>query len=159
MDRVFSIIEAYSMLPPVNIQAIFNALGVEYRTEPMAPGESGRIEKVKDHYRVTVNSNEGAMRQRFTAAHELAHFVLHRDLLETRHLDRLFDPSPDSNPSAPFTPQHEVQANRMAASILMPKSRVLVQFKETTDVKELAKKFLVSPAAMKIRLKSLGLEQ
>ena len=70
---------------------------------------------------IAVNSKDGPQRRRFTAAHELGHFVLHRDLLkEHRHLDRLFDEAARRNPSKPLVYSHELQANQFAARLLMP---------------------------------------
>lgn len=144
---------------PVDLESLLKKLGVKFSTEAMVDGESGRIEKCgPGEYRIVVNSREGAQRRRFTIAHELAHYLLHRDLLETGHLDRLYGAYASDNPSAPFSPSHEVQANQMAANILMP-SKLIKQLHESgKTVDEIASKLEVSPAAMRIRFKTLNLD-
>jgi len=151
---------------PTNVRAIFSDLGVDYVEEPTPSNESGYIEVKEGAFRVVVNSLEGAQRRLFTAAHELGHYLMHRDLLvkygrldrETRHSDRLFE-NRAMNEDAPFSPAHEVQANRMAAQILMPASKVKrLHAGGTTASDDLAREFGVSTAAMDIRKKTLGLD-
>lgn len=147
---------------PVDVKGLIQALGIEYKEVPMPSDQSGRIDCEADWdddvYRITVNATEGGQRRRFTAAHELGHYLLHRDLLgEGGHLDRLYS-DPVDNPYAPFSPSHEVQANQFAAELLMPAGRIREMYDQTNDnVIALANAFNVSPAAMRIRLKTLGL--
>ncbi|WP_207258016.1 ImmA/IrrE family metallo-endopeptidase [Jiella flava] len=143
--------------PPVDPERILSELGVRYMTADLPESESGQIRRAKDgKYEVLVNANEGPQRRRFTAAHELAHFLLHRDLIDEHgHLDRLFGGA--KNPSEPFSEAHEVQANKLAAQILMPKSRITALWQKDPDPEVMARQFSVSPAAMKIRLKTLRL--
>lgn len=158
MSEDIKVLSHFMSRPPVRVEEAISALGIDYRVIPMNPGESGRIERLSDgRYRITVNANESRVRQRFTAAHELGHYLLHRDLLVHGHMDRLFDPSPDTNPPAPFTRKQEYQANQTAANILMPRSRVERLYLDGVPVPQLAREFDVSVAAMKIRLQSLGL--
>lgn len=146
---------------PTDVSAIFSDLGVSYEEKQILSGESGWIEKQGDFYHVVINSSESPQRRRFTAAHELAHYLLHRNLLATmgrldRHTDRLFD-SAAQNREAPFQEYHEVEANQMAAQILMPAGKVRRLFDQNATINELADTFGVSQAAMKIRLQSLNL--
>ncbi|WP_053386379.1 helix-turn-helix domain-containing protein [Leucobacter japonicus] len=60
---------------------------------------------------VFLNTSKSGERQRFDIAHELGHLVLHSDI--------------DMDPST--SKERESQANRFAASFLMPKSAVLAQ--------------------------------
>ena len=60
---------------------------------------------------VFLNTSKSAERQRFDAAHELGHLVLHAELE--------MDPS--------LSKEREIEANRFAASFLMPQSAVLAQ--------------------------------
>ena len=105
-----------------------------------------------------MNSDEGPQRRRFTAAHELGHYLLHRDLIDGRvHLDRLYSDGGHDNPYAPLSPPHEVQANQFAADLLMPASRLKEMYDPRNDnLRELAELCFVSIAAMAIRLKSIG---
>jgi Zn-dependent peptidase ImmA (M78 family) len=149
---------------PVDIEAIFADLGIEYRKVWMGDGASGCIVRNGDKFSVEVNALESPTRQHFTAAHELAHYLLHRDLMHAngskmnRHTDRLYG-APDDNPTSPFTRQHEIEANRLAAQIVMPAALVRSKFASETDVGRLAADFGVSKAAMEIRLKTLNLNR
>lgn len=153
-----SVVKDFASRLPVDVIGIFDALRVEYIEEPMPPEQSGRIYYEDPFCTVTVNANEGPQRKRFTAAHELGHYLLHRDLLDgKRHLDRLFSDGGRDNPYGPLSPSHEVQANKFAADLLMPAGVLRARYNATSDnVRELAELCGVSIAAMKIRLKNLG---
>lgn len=147
---------------PVNLKAIFADLGIEYQEAYMSDGASGCIVRNGDKFTVEINVLESATRQQFTAAHELAHYLLHRDLMHVngskmnRHTDRLYG-APEDNPTSPFTRQHEIEANRLAAQIVMPAALVRTKFEAQRDSSVLAGIFGVPKAAMDIRLKTLGL--
>ena len=66
---------------PVNVEQVIEDLGIQYFNEPMDKGQSGAIELKDGKYTIRVNSLEPRQRQRFTAAHELAHYLLHREML------------------------------------------------------------------------------
>lgn len=157
-----SIVSRRMETAPVDLKAIFSDLGIEYQELWMDDGASGSITRNGDSFTVAVNALESMNRQRFTAAHELAHYLLHRDLMQIdgdrmhRHTDRLYG-APEDNPASPFTRQHEIQANRLAAQIVMPAPLVREKFAECQDAGQLATAFGVSKAAMEIRLKTLGL--
>lgn len=145
---------------PVDPEAIINELGIRFVTDDLPDGSSGYISKRgPGRYEIGVNIREGQQRRRFTAAHELAHYLLHRDLLDERqHLDRLFDEG-TNDPSMPLSPRHEVQANKLAAQILMPGAIVRQLHNEGLTTSEIARRLNVSTAAMRIRLKTLGFEE
>lgn len=154
------IIARHMTKAPVDLRAIFDELGIAY--EPMWMDEaSGSITRNGDKFTVTVNSLESDTRQRFTAAHELAHYLLHRDLMGDgkkmhRHIDTLYAGG-DQSGDVIFRRSHEIEANRIAAQIVMPAALLKARFAETPDAATLASEFGVSKAAMEIRLKTLGL--
>jgi len=156
-----SIVARHLKQAPVDIKAIFAELGVEYVCEAMADGASGSIVRSGDKFIVTVNASESKTRRHFTAAHELAHYLLHRDLLGDgkrmhRHIDNLYAGGTQSG-EVIFKRSHEIEANRIAAQIVMPKKLVEQEYAKTKDAALLAKNFGVSKAAMEIRLRTLGL--
>ena len=145
---------------PVDLPAIFSELGIDYNETRMNDA-SGSISRSGDRFVVDVNAFESEARRRFTAAHELAHYLLHRDLLGDgermhRHIDNLYDKRQQSG-EVVFRRAHEIEANRIAAQIVMPKKLVEEKFGLTPDAASLANEFGVSKAAMEIRLKTLGL--
>jgi Zn-dependent peptidase ImmA (M78 family)/transcriptional regulator with XRE-family HTH domain len=106
---------------------------------------------------IWVNHLQAETRQRFTLAHELGHYLL-------RHIDKFYidfggELSPAVTGGHPkYDWRAERAANDFAANLLMPASTVRAEHTLNRDSKLLAKKFRVSPAAMRYRLNSLGLE-
>ena len=136
---------------PVPIDAIISDLGLPLCYEMMADNISGYIERQDGSYRIVVNSNHAKTRQRFTAAHELGHYIYHRDLLgEGVGDNRAYRADGTNRPNANIRPVHERQANSFAANVLMPRHRLTNIGAET--ITALAARFGVSPEAMRIRL-------
>jgi Zn-dependent peptidase ImmA (M78 family) len=136
---------------PVPIDAIIRDIGLPLRYEPMADDISGYIERQDGIYRIVVNSNHARTRQRFTAAHELGHYIYHRDLLGAGVGDnRAYRAEGTDRPNPNIRPIHERQANSFAANVLMPRHRLADVCGQSTAA--LAERFGVSQQAMKIRL-------
>lgn len=120
---------------------------------------SGTIEKNdnNDTYSVYVNKNHHPNRRRFTAAHEIGHYIsfkcgsYSKNELETKGgiKDILF-----YRKTGHFS-RAETEANQIAAEILMPKRKVEQLLANKLLSEEMAEKFLVSHAAMIIRLKTM----
>lgn len=145
---------------PVDVPSIIRALGVEYVETSMPADASGRIDHYNDDFKITINADQSKQRRNFTAAHELAHYLLHRDLLkEQGHLDRLFVSAPLAEGYMSFSPRHEVEANNLAAQILMPRDKVMEEMVwKNYDLAEMARALGVSRAALEVRLKVLGID-
>jgi predicted transcriptional regulator len=151
----FQIISEYQKAPPVDVDALARALGIKVNYIELDEGIYGSLNRHPtwggpSGYVIFINKKDPRVRQRFTLAHEIAHFVLHRDLIDSEVVDRAMYRSDLST-------AHETQANRLAADILMPGHLLRREFAETKDVAVLARRFDVSMAAMEIRLKSLRL--
>lgn len=150
-----SIIARHQSSMPVRVFDLVRDLGMDFERRPMADHISGAIERAgSDRYRVVVNSNQSATRQRFTAGHEIGHFIYHRDLLGQGVGDTLAYRADGSDcPNPAIRPVHERQANSFAANLLMPRDWV-VRYKDmgVTDPEQLALNFGVSEQAMRIRL-------
>ena len=113
----------------------------------LATNISGYIRKNQESkYRIVTNSNDPENRRRFTAAHELAHFLLHKEYIGDGITDDALYRSNLSN-------WQEVEANKLAAHILMPYEKIneLIDEKHYKN-SELPGLFKVSAAAMSIRL-------
>ncbi|MHC2086212.1 ImmA/IrrE family metallo-endopeptidase [Methylobacterium sp. CM6244] len=145
------IIEPFLRTVPVDVYGMARALGVAVSKTPMASDVSGKIEcEINGPCRITINSTHSETRQRFTLAHEIAHFVLQRDLIG--------DGIVDNGLYRSLQPLLiESQANRYAASLLMPVPLVRQAWENGAhDEYALASVFDVSPAVAKIRMKELG---
>ena len=154
------IIDRYLSEFPVKLGELARELGVGgIKISSMRTGVSGQITNEDDQYIIRVNRNEARERQRFTIAHELAHYLLHRQVI---------DSSPEGitdnvlyRSGAPERMEYE--ANRLAADLVMPIDLVERRLNEdfggiVTDatIESLAASFQVSKAAMEIRLSSFA---
>lgn len=160
-EKLAELLEQYGG-PPVNIEAVIRGLGVELdKKATLASDISGQIERTNDNnYRVSVNVADNYMRQRFTMAHELGHFLLHKGLIGDGLTDdrayRSTDVGVYRNPLVGEA--EEAAANRVAARVLMPADKVRQEAQDYRSVEALAKRFQVSKRAMEIRLQTLGIE-
>lgn len=140
---------------PVRLSELAKAFGVPVKAATLAPGISGEIRPGENGFVIRINRHDPAKRQRFTVAHELAHFLLHADQIGTGISDDVLYRSSLSD-------RREAQANRLAADILMPDDLVRQQVEAAHEkgvgdlVLFLAEEFAVSEAAMRIKLDQLG---
>lgn len=154
-DEHRQIIEASHGELPVKLSALARQLGVRVVASTLPVGISGELRPVtEDEFTISINRHDSQKRQRFTVAHELAHFLLHRDQIGNGIKDDVLYRSGLSD-------TREAEANRLAADILMPMEQVrrkLANYGGVPSedvVSKLAMDFGVSDAAMRIRL---GLE-
>lgn len=98
---------------------------------------------------IWVEASDTAMRRRFTVAHEIGHWVCHRNgAPAVCHLE--------SGAPPPRDPR-EREANVFAAELLMPEAPVRSAYARDASVAGLAAAFAVSPEAMSWRLFNLGI--
>lgn len=136
---------------PVPIDAIIAEIGLPLYYEPLEADLSGYIERTDGTYKIVVNSNHARTRQRFTAGHELGHYVFHRDLLgEGVGDNRAYRADGTKLDNSNIRPMHERQANSFAANVLMPRHRLTNVGAQ--QIPALAQMFEVSQGAMRIRL-------
>lgn len=139
---------------PVQIGAMVRAFGLNLRAATLRAGISGEIrpdQTCDGGYLIRVNRHDSERRQRFTVAHELAHFLLHRHHIGRGIVDDVLYRSNLSD-------YREAEANRLASDLLMPDHLVegWIDRARALGVNDiplyLAERFEVSEAAMKIRL-------
>lgn len=128
---------------------------------------------------VLVNAADPLPRRRFTAAHELGHYLLHflprlqaahdveTYLVQDDSSDTVREGDKSADDKELSLPEMERQANRFAAELLMPEAvcrmasaQYAARFATTPRFLEhhLARDLLISRAAMDLRLRSLGLK-
>lgn len=151
----FDIVDKFKNGAPVDLVGMARALDidVDQNASFTDPKTSGSIKRMRDGtYRISVNGSHSDNRKRFTIAHELAHFLLHKDIIDRKGL------VDDAMYRSGASREEEYQANRMAAELLMPKSLVLSFWNaHLRQSAVLAKVFGASEEAVNIRLKQLGL--
>lgn len=105
-----------------------------------------RNDESRGGFDIYVNASHPEVRRRFTIAHELAHVILHPNLIGDGITDDALYRSGLSN-------SVEAQANKLAADILMPRDKLSEYISQgITNVAELARTFNVSEQSMAIRL-------
>lgn len=114
---------------------------------------SGAIKKDENGVTLFINKYEPRERQRFTVAHELAHYFL--DMATSNKPDVHVEFRGLGNPKD----LKEIKADSFAANLLMPKDLVEKEYSDLfmPMAYELAEKFQVSVKAMKKRLNDLNL--
>lgn len=143
-----ALFEPHMQEPPVNVAACAEAVGLPIFSVELPDGISGMIKRTDgDKFECYVDKSEPSNRQRFTAAHELGHFVLHRDSIGETHQDNY------RLRAEGMTNWQETQANQFAADLLMPRNLISDAMENgTRSVEALARLFRVSEIAMSIRL-------
>lgn len=151
-DNPLAVVARYQEQPPVDLDGICRDLGIKVYRLPLGSKVAGQL--IRDEskggfsgFAIYINSSDHPNRRRFTQAHELAHFILHRDLIDGGIVD-------DTMYRSDLSDRFEVQANRMAADILMPVKLVKRRI-NAMSVDEMAKLFQVSEQAMRIRVEGI----
>lgn len=143
---------------PVPVEDIAESLcGLHVRDVPLDSGVSGML--LLRRREIHVNALEAGLwpaRRRFTIAHEVGHWELHRDEIEDVTVTRTADYEPAAGARSPEQVR-EREANRFAAELLMPEPRVRAAVgRDGADVVGLAGAFGVSALSMAWRLYNLG---
>lgn len=119
-------------------------------------GSSGSIEIKDNQFEIRLAQNTGLMRDRFTIAHELGHYVLHY-LYPNQKLHKNITWLVAERYGSG---QAEKEANWFAAAFLMPAAEYIEQFRASSgDQILLSSHFQVSVQASTVRAKALGLSQ
>lgn len=149
---------------PVKIVDLCNEYGISVFEEYLPSEVSGFIVIQEEDFKkyntgklIVANLSELASRRRFTIAHELGHYMLHK-----KDDDKLF-----AHRDAGSNGQIEQEANIFASNILMPEDLVrhaldlsdneLVSFSDFYKIDYIANQFAVSHSAARIRLEQLGI--
>jgi Zn-dependent peptidase ImmA (M78 family) len=152
------VVERHLSEYPVKLGSLAKALNVSIKVSSMSTGLSGQIARDGEGYVIKVNRNEARERQRFTIGHELAHYLLHRHII-----DRSPNGITDNVLYRSGEPEQiEYEANRLAADLVMPLPLVERKLRDDfggliteATIESLAGSFDVSKAAMEIRLSTL----
>lgn len=152
LDTIFKYMEN----APVDVRALAFDLGIKVVDKDLEDATSGSIEKKDGQYVITVNMNHSENRKRFTIAHELGHFLMHDDIIDDGIFDNKLYRSTEGRHNQFISQIHETQANKFAASVLMPKTLIQKLIADgINDASQLASILGVSEHAMRIRLDNL----
>lgn len=152
---------------PINVKLLIRKLKIKLDSVDFGSEISGILYSENGKTKIGYNEKESEVRQRFTMAHELGHYVLHLN----ENQNKMFL----DNVKVMFRKQavtrieknQEREANIFAASLLMPEILVNKRFEQYTSnnqlltheeiISKLAKEFKVSEVAMTYRLMNIKL--
>ena len=138
------------MTCPLDIEKLIKRYNIEICKEDMDYDISGYIEKRGAKWVVSVNKYHSERRQRFTLAHEFAHYVLHKYKFRERHNDRALFRTREFNPV-------EKEANDFASELLIPQEKFRQYLREgIRNIADLSDKFNVSVSAIRYKAYKLG---
>lgn len=137
-------------LEPLDVASLARQMGISIRYEPLEDNISGSLKKDRTTRKwvITVNSLHHPHRQRFTIAHELAHYCLDSTSKDD-FTDKVFFRNE-------LLSKEEKIANRYAAELLMPEPEFRRQVEISPKVEDIAQYFQVSSAAVVFRARELG---
>lgn len=142
----------------INLKKVANHLNVNLVKTELKDNVSGLFIFKSGKGNILYNKFENTARQRFTIAHELGHFILHKlPVSMTKKELKLYRNSESSTGEI----KQEREANAFAAALLMPEKFIHTEIERAPNdtieaIKFLAKKFKVSEQAMTFRLANLG---
>nr|WP_245262153.1 ImmA/IrrE family metallo-endopeptidase [Hoeflea sp. 108] len=145
---------------PIPVERIIKARNIVLQYAPLEDDLSG-MAFIKDGVGIIgVNALHHPNRQRFSAAHELAHHELHADeIRKAVHVDKGFRVLLRDDISSQGIDPLEIEANAFASELLMPRDFLAsaldasgLDIEDDAGIEALAKKFRVSASAMRFRL-------
>jgi Zn-dependent peptidase ImmA (M78 family) len=138
------------ILCPLDVKTIAEKLNIEVCFEELPEDISGILKKDENNkWKIKVNANHHPNRQRYTIAHELGHYCLHR-YQESFFEDQIFFRGLERT-------RTEMEANSFASEILIPEKQFQKFLQDNiNDVDKLATKFGVATLTLRIRAKELG---
>lgn len=151
-EKLLSFAESKKVrMVPLDVEDLAGKLDITIELESLKNDLSGILYKDDaDKWIIIVNQLHHENRQRYTIAHELGHYILHRHL-QNRFEDEIFFRG--GEPS-----NEEYQANEFASCILIPEQKFRQLIKDGVNtIGTLASEFQVSTIALRIRAKNLGM--
>jgi Zn-dependent peptidase ImmA (M78 family) len=148
---------------PVPIHLVAQRLNLTLEAAALGDKVSGMLVVEGDQGAIGYNSAHAHVRQRFTIAHELAHYLLHarRSGKAQLFIDKQVTYRRDDQSSTGVN-REEIEANQLGAALLMPRGLVQQEIRardldldDSEAIDLLAKRFQVSTAAMSNRLQNL----
>jgi Zn-dependent peptidase ImmA (M78 family) len=152
---------------PTDLDKVLITAGIRAESADLGEDISGLLSIQKGKGMIAYNKDQLEVRQRFTIAHELGHFLLHKSEGEdTIFVDKDFIVKYRSNKAYTETEmRQEQEANAFAASLLMPRELIFNELakperqnlSENDLIERLALEFKVSVPAMTFRLSNLNI--
>lgn len=135
--------------PPVNPELIAKKLGLDVVYGKFSPAMSEKISGYLDsrNNRIVVNGEIHPNRAIYTIAHEIGHYILHKEYAKSEDYKVLLR----TNDHNGVKPDHEKEADTFAAHLLAP-THMVKKYSEVLGKEGLAQLFCVSREMMGYRL-------
>ena len=165
----------YDVEAPVDVDEVARYLGLKVIWDSSLEnknivGEINFSEEGVGKVNINPSANSFEPRRRFTLAHEIGHWCLHRN----KEKSGFVDSSESMSRKDSYWDHMEFEANNFAAQLLMPRDLVLREgkkiicdfksengqdskIKKENFIEGMARKFEVSKPAMEYRLKNMGI--
>ena len=135
---------------PLDIERFIKKYNIEVCKEDMDYDISGYVERRGTKWVIGVNKYHSERRQRFTLAHEFAHYILHKYKFREKHSDKALFRTREFNTV-------EQEANEFASELLIPQEKFRQYVKDgITKIADLSDKFDVSVSAIRYKAYKLG---
>lgn len=138
---------------PVDVVKIATEIGIDIFETELKKEISGaiRYDSTNRSFSILLNKKNSPKRKRFTIAHELGHYFLHKSILQNDeiHIDILYRKNVND--------YEEKKVDYFAGALLMNEMLLRKIYKQTDSITELSEIFDVSDSAMTVRLNVLGL--
>lgn len=160
LRNVKALLTEYALSPPIPLAAIIEREGLTVMYASLADFHTSdnkevcALLSVKNKV-IIIEETDNPQRQRFSIAHELGHWRLHRAEIEKNPLLGLVPRAPMGKEIEPI----EIEANYFAAHLLVPSNLLKEWFEKTQNQHQLAEIFAVSSEFMGWRLINEGLKQ
>lgn len=145
--------------PPVDLDKVLDHYELTVDFKDFGEKNSGVLYVKEGKGIIGVNLNHVKERKRFTIAHEIGHYVLHKKKGEQLFVEDYLYRDQETETGEK---RQEREANAFAAALLMPKDLLAKEVKENqldvsheSAIETLAEKFKVSQIAMTYRLTNL----
>lgn len=137
----------------MDITALAHTHGVTVHAAPQDEAIYGSLQLRGTQPQILINSRQPVALQRFTIAHELAHYLLHRPVLERQ---KVIDFAGEES----LPPEEEAAADTLATELLLPKETIeslFARFARSADAaQQMATQAQVPLGVMHKRLQQLG---
>lgn len=140
--------------PPVNLKEILDKKGYKYiEVDTFLDNIDALFIRNEGDGQIyaAVNANHHLHRQRFSLAHEFGHIFLNHDL-NYYGPDITIDNPPTTKAHTTGEAAFETEAHNFAGELLVPLEMLKKEFKETNELRELSKRFLVSQQVVSIAI-------
>ena len=163
-EKIQELVDEYTSTFPVDLLTLARKLGLRvFTTKSFKDSKSGEIVKISDDdYHIYLNAKHPYKRNRFTLAHEIAHYIHHREEMGSSDpLENYRNDTPKISLARTNggSGKLEIEADHYGAALIMPEAEFIRVWNEKDLVDDVADHFDVSVSAADTRAKIISERQ